>query len=343
MDNNHQLSIIETLDWMLQNHNKELTPEFCPESPLGYSIKQAAEYLKVKYGDEFIILDSLAEKDVLSRKVFKILRLCPYCNSYNLRVRSFCPECKTESLIKTSLLHHYKCGCVDTKEKYQNDKLLICPKCTKILRNIGVDYEKLSEVHYCENCKSPISNVSEGYECFSCGMQFDKDKAIEQKIYTYSLTAKAPTLIKEGKLFADLTINLENIPSIFGVETYHQFLELEKKRIKRYGGNVCLIRVGINNSDESIDFNGLQGYQGFLVKTAAVLKNTLRESDVVGMLNDNTFEVFLASTDRVKGQIVKRKIKQALREAFDNEMNVFKPVFNIASSTQNGNVSKKVG
>ena len=62
-----------------------------------------------------------------------------------------CPKCKIKKLFSEYSIHHFVCGYVGPESDFFQDKKLICTKCNRELRHIGVDYDKASIITECKN------------------------------------------------------------------------------------------------------------------------------------------------------------------------------------------------
>jgi hypothetical protein len=72
--------------------------------------------------------------------------------------------------LRGSAIAHEPCGNIDFYDKYvADDGTLVCQKCNKNLKAIGVDYSRLDRVYNCLNCKAMMSDIDHFYKCLDCG------------------------------------------------------------------------------------------------------------------------------------------------------------------------------
>lgn len=115
---------------------------------------------------------------------------CPYCGSLKPNLLLQCPQCGSGNLLKGEAIEHMNCGGVDLKFNFNKDgETLICPKCGKKVRQLGVDYRKAGTLFKCSNghlFSIPIFN----FKCLSCEKNFEIDEASLKTIFQYRLTRR---------------------------------------------------------------------------------------------------------------------------------------------------------
>lgn len=81
------------------------------------------------------------------------IHVCPICNSSHLLFFETCPHCGSSDVHEEPVLHHFRCANVSPEYTYKADGELVCPKCKRVLRHIGVDYDRPSSVYTCRQCE----------------------------------------------------------------------------------------------------------------------------------------------------------------------------------------------
>ncbi len=95
---------------------------------------------------------------------------CPLCNSHRFCSTFACKLCRSPNILRGSAIVHEPCGNVDFYHKYATDDgTLICQKCNKKLKAIGIDYSRLDHIYNCQGCKSMLSDIDQLYKCLDCG------------------------------------------------------------------------------------------------------------------------------------------------------------------------------
>lgn len=80
------------------------------------------------------------------------IHVCPICNTSHLLFFETCPHCGSSDIVEESVIHHFRCANVSPEHTYQQDGELVCPKCKRQLRHIGVDYDRPSSIYTCKQC-----------------------------------------------------------------------------------------------------------------------------------------------------------------------------------------------
>jgi DNA-binding NarL/FixJ family response regulator len=145
-------------------------------------------------------IDSLVVSNYLSKDRAESAFSCPRCHSSRLRVHFICQNCRISDFVKGEVIEHNKCGYSDLEENFversKEDKM-ICPKCNKDLRLIGVDYFRLESAFKCRHCRIVFSTPLQEYDCTECNLSGIKLQELAwSAIHMYSLN---PTMISEIK------------------------------------------------------------------------------------------------------------------------------------------------
>jgi KaiC/GvpD/RAD55 family RecA-like ATPase len=86
---------------------------------------------------------------------------CPYCNKSTLNMYLQCPTCQSQLLEKTEALEHFNCGHINARTNFEHNGKLMCPKCNKELKQIGVDYKRAGMINqsHIDTCSRPSHRV----------------------------------------------------------------------------------------------------------------------------------------------------------------------------------------
>ncbi|HYZ60081.1 MAG TPA: hypothetical protein VE544_10540, partial [Nitrososphaeraceae archaeon] len=123
------------------------------------------------------------------------------------RIHLVCQNCHASDFIKGKVIEHNKCGNVDLEESYishsKEDKL-ICQKCNKELRLIGVDYFRLESAFKCRHCSVVFSSPQQEYDCTECNLSGVKLQELGwQHIHKYALVHTRVPEIKRNVITLD--------------------------------------------------------------------------------------------------------------------------------------------
>lgn len=97
------------------------------------------------------------------------VHLCPKCNHSHLLFMESCPKCGSSDIKEESVIHHFRCANISPESTYAFGDELRCPKCRKILRHIGVDYDRPSDVYTCNACTHKFFTPEMKVACMGCG------------------------------------------------------------------------------------------------------------------------------------------------------------------------------
>jgi hypothetical protein len=96
-----------------------------------------------------------------------------------------CSECENPILQKNVIIEHLNCRHSDFQSNFEKGEKLVCPKCNKDLKQIGVDYARVGSGYQCAN-KHLFSAPEVKFECLACKEKFGiEDGNLEiQKFYS---------------------------------------------------------------------------------------------------------------------------------------------------------------
>lgn len=176
---------------------KNIEPEFNYESGVRYSI--AEEIMGIHGKALELALKGLTEIGVLIAEVRGNVEVCPICGSHQLTVTLSCPTCGSPNLTKGIMIEHFECGFLDLEETFRRGEELVCRRCGKILRAIGIDYRKPGTLYKCEECQQRFPSPKRRYTCRS-GHNFEENEQVLNRIYAYRPNPEKYTLIEKETL-----------------------------------------------------------------------------------------------------------------------------------------------
>jgi DNA-binding response OmpR family regulator/predicted RNA-binding Zn-ribbon protein involved in translation (DUF1610 family) len=160
--------------------------------------------LKLKPESDFpleklvLSLEILSKNNVVESVPLYSTLACPSCGSLNPTLYLQCQECKSLRLTKGDALEHFTCGCIDFRFKFDKEgKDLICPKCGKQLKQIGVDYRRIESWYECSNGHFfGVPNFV--FKCQRCNKEFKVDEAAVGTLHQYRLTERGRQQLRLG-------------------------------------------------------------------------------------------------------------------------------------------------
>ncbi|MEM3479205.1 MAG: hypothetical protein QW702_03610 [Candidatus Bathyarchaeia archaeon] len=147
---------------------------------------------------------ALSETGLLSSEIVDNVAVCPVCRSHRLMVKMHCPSCGSSRLVRGAMIEHLSCGHIDFEERFKGEGGLICPRCGKPLKSLGVDYRTFSFLYRCLGCRSVFSDPKVEYLC-SSGHSFGEGDISVQVVRAFRLNPEKSFLLER------LTFDLEAV------------------------------------------------------------------------------------------------------------------------------------
>jgi len=132
-------------------------------------------------------LTTLVEAGILRRELYDKAIYCPRCGSVNVSIQYCCPFCLSFDIKRRSLIEHFKCGYIDTEEKFVSVNGLTCPRCKHQLTAEDVDYKRAGLWCTCNNCGKSFDIPVPKHFCRNCKTNFTFENAVIKDVYVYQL------------------------------------------------------------------------------------------------------------------------------------------------------------
>jgi len=148
--------------------------------------------------------EELARAGYLERVFVDRLSICPNCESHALNVREVCLTCSSSNLKAIKTLLHFRCGYVGPVSAFaQEAQGRRCPKCRKLLQDLGTDHDSPGDYFQCQACNSEFQIPEVGARCLSCGSRYagtDMQRILQRDVFAYRLTALGNAAVADGRL-----------------------------------------------------------------------------------------------------------------------------------------------
>lgn len=304
---------IRLIEGLADGSIDRLVPVLDAESPSAYVYPEALEVLAVERGAEAAILRSLADKGILDTEPVATVPVCPFCLTYPMRVERYCDACGSTAVHRTTMIHHFRCGNVSVEETYQQGDSLVCPKCERALRHIGVDYERPSRVWLCDDCGKVMSQPELRYHSLTCGRKVPIDDVLDRQVVAYSLSGDGRTLATEGRVRAAIEgpDDRDALTGLAGAGAFARQLDLEQQRAQRYQTLFSLVRVQLANGAELREKYGEAAVGEVIATLATIVHENLRSVDIVARSATFLIEALLPETDEDRAEVAAVKLRDA--------------------------------
>lgn len=297
IENNDEYGIELKAIRHLYSRGKELTPVRSSETMHGYTYPILQLYLGANSYQEFILIDFLKNRDMVVGTFVDKIHHCPHCYSAYLNFREICFKCGSADLYKEDLIHHFRCAYEGPESDFFTEKGLVCPKCHKALKQIGVDFDRPSEIYTCNSCKQVFQDPDVDVKCVHCGSDTVIDNILERRVEKYYLTALGKTSAQNGIMFT-LKDELKDELDIVEFNVFKKMLEVERARIGRYKkSESSVIRITFHNYIELAAKEG-DNLQHLNREIGEAIKRLTRTSDVISFRNNT--ELLLLFTETTK-------------------------------------------
>lgn len=203
----------ETVMKILNQIKEKRTTKFEPffESLRGLSYLDTEDHYQLE--DQIFCFEELEKRGIAySRPSYSILK-CPSCNFHNFCIRFRCVFCKSNNIVQGSAIEHDSCGNIDFDYKYHKaDGTMICEKCDKPLKAVGVDYSKIAILYKCLDCKSMHPEIDQMYLCLKCTKFFIIDElSLKQMMIFYVDQNKLSDLHEDFTCLSGIASKLSEI------------------------------------------------------------------------------------------------------------------------------------
>lgn len=259
-------------------------------------------------------LEMLANMGLLERRHFARTHACGKCGSSRLNVYEACPACDSADLEEEALVHHYRCGCQEPESHFRQGLLLICPKCRRELRHIGVDYGKPGSVVVCRNCGAENSNPAINFACLDCSAVTPAGRAATTDWYHYDLTETGMAAMREGRL-PRLQLNQRHGARAYSLGEFQLLATQELQVSRQYGRPFSVARIMVSNNEAVRRDLGLAAFDAAFHTAIERIVETIRASDFVGVGRENSIVVAFPETSASELGVIEQEIRRAVHEA----------------------------
>jgi hypothetical protein len=229
------------------------------EPVLGFHYKEIERYSLEEQIQFFEALDKLGITNCRpTESIFK----CKFCNFHSFSIRLVCRSCKSSNIIYGTVIEHDLCGNVDFDNKYiASDGTLVCTKCNKKLKAVGVDYSKPGYFYECLECKSLLPDIDKHHICLKCGEASTEDQLDLLQLHTYIINyEKLAELLNDPNLMLSVVEELERVgiksaisDSIAGVSQIQHTFDLVVYNER----NVPLLVMDIIEPDQRVEMKNV--------------------------------------------------------------------------------------
>ncbi len=304
---------------LIASRDKELAPITTVHSIYGYIYPLLSPLFVENDNSVFKTLEFLHDQHLLISRFVCNSHCCGYCESAFLNFRETCPYCGTDDIVIEQLVHHFKCAYIGEISTFKQDNTLVCPKCDKELRHIGVDYDKPSVVYKCHQCNHDFQEPSVTTTCYNCGHSNDPEQQVIRKVQAYGVSAIGKSAANFGmdSLFTRI---LETELGLFSFNVFKEFYRVEIARIKRYNVSTSvLVMIEFKDIEKLYLQLGRRAREVFSELSQA-FQAVLRESDIISSRNESLFCVIMTETNLSQAQRAIERLEENISALLDTNL-----------------------
>lgn len=300
-----------TLLRLIYSRNTPAKATFAPDDPLvvQYPLLGAAAGTRRE-------LESLAALGLLNRHHFMRTHACSKCGSARLNVYEACPGCGGADLTEEALVHHYRCGCQEPESHFTQGLLLICPKCRRELRHLGVDYGKPGNIVVCRSCGAENSEPLVNFICLDCSTVTPSDRAAATDWYDYDLTDAGMAALREGRLpHVELGPQSGHGTRAYSLAEFQLLATQEVQVARQFGRPFAVARVTIVNIDAVRRELGPVATDAAFKLVVDKIVEVVRASDFIGVDDGNAVVIAFPETPVTDLGLIEQQIRQVVHDA----------------------------
>ncbi len=263
------------------------------------------------------LLNKYADKDFFKADIIDNVNLCYECNSNYLNFSECCTKCHSIDLKTENLIHHFRCAYIGPESDFIKDNQMKCPKCDHLLKHIGIDYDKPSEIHTCRSCNHSSQETTMKAKCVDCSKENNLDQLTTYHINDYSPTEKGRNIA--SRAFEQIHISPDISSSITESTPYSSYLLIrEHEKKKNLSAAKKNHELTIKISEHILDQLNPTLQNSLLYELISIIKPYLQENDMVAACPNGTIYCLLLNYKKVLanelGNILNYNLNKMLKD-----------------------------
>jgi hypothetical protein len=316
----------KVLGYMYTREVRTLNPVPDVNSVIGFSYPIVSVNFEVHEESKVLDLFDWAQKESLIWPDFyDRTYLCASCGSGHLSYREICPSCDSANMKSEDLIHHFPCGFIGPISDFKNqiDSVLNCPKCSKTLRHIGVDYDKPSIINHCHNCNEVFQDYVVKARCVKCGVDADVQYLVSKNINIYKLTKKGRSAASSGIITSDYA-GAEEVYGSVSTRTFNTMMHYEQERLKNnptLSTNIALLYI--ENIFDLLRRLGKSKEKAFITELVHLIRENITPADFINISNPSLVVICINDTPKLKAETIMLKVHDKIEEMVFNNFDKY--------------------
>lgn len=339
--NSFEVQVLKKVfNFMYTREIKSLHPIPDVSSSIGYTYPAVSvNFDNFEESKVLEILEWATKEDLIWPDFFDRVYLCNNCGTGHLSFREICPACESANMRSEDLVHHFSCGNIGPISDFKNkiDSSLTCPKCTKTLRHIGVDYDKPSIINHCLNCNENFQDYLVKAKCVYCKADTEVQYLVPRNLSVFRLTKKGRNAAISGIVTSEYNL-ADEIHGAVSMTVFSTMMHYELERIKSNTSlNTNLAVIYIENIFDLLKKLGKTKEKAFLTELVHIIRESITPADFISISNPSVIAICINDELLINAQVMVQKIVDKLEEIVFNNFNKFQLVMHTQTVELNKN------
>jgi len=333
----------KVLKYLQSREKKQLLPIPSRKTKMGYLYPMVSFNLDSEHEEKALDILNAAEKEgFFTSEFYDSFYVCNKCFSSFMHFRETCPKCESSDIEVEDVVHHFRCAYVGPISDFFTDgdtsRTMICPKCSKSLKHIGVDYDKPSQIYSCNQCEHTFQDPIIRAKCSDCDANPRVEKLVKKKIKKYFLTSSGRNAVHARERI-HLNMYQEALQDIMEESTFLDYLEREIDRKKEVEFESTIAGLNFENFHEILKNLNKEKTVNLIRQLYREIRNSVQPSDEVVFKDRNTVLILYTEKDYKTSASMTLHIKNLVTELIRDNFNDFELEVRASHLTINENFS----
>lgn len=308
----------KVFDYLFTRNRSALEPLLDKRSSIGYTWPELSVNFESHEEHKGLqLLEWATKEELFTAEFVDRAYLCGSCSNGFMLYREVCQGCSSPNISVFDNIHHFPCAYVGPVKDFKSnaDGSMTCPKCSKKLRHIGVDYDKPSSISHCNNCDADFQDVYVKAKCLSCACDVEVQFLNPQNINTYRFTNKS-TLVDAIKI---LTSQQIEVKGAIRFEAFKMMIHYQIERVKNnpqvQTHHVCF---KFKNADKLYNVIGNNGTLNVMSDAVGMMHEFISSADFIAV--ENKYAVHVCINDLHESRVaqmmsdISKKVSQMVKD-----------------------------
>ncbi len=317
----HQYGLAVKAIRFIHSRNNPIKPIRFPKSIYAYSYPFIDILITGNHYQQFTLIDFLENRNLIEGTFVDRVHCCSFCYASFLNFREICVNCQSPNISNEDLIHHFPCGYMGPESDFMRTGKLICPKCRKNLKHIGVDFDRPSQVFTCSVCTHSFQEPDVDALCVNCGKTIAPEKLLYRTLKEFKLTPLGEASALSGIVYSLQEELRENI-EVVSMDKFNVVLNLEIERVRRYKKSLStIVRLVFDNYADLLTQLG-SASTALSRQIVAEIADFVRTTDLVAFIDDRTLLFLLTETSVSNAKIAMDRLMKRITALITENLSV---------------------